>query len=182
MYRKFVLLLVVLWSMVLFEKAAGAEEIEGKLVCIHCELKQHKISSKECKECKIYGRNYGLKLKDGTIWSFIENDRSKSLVAGKFTGKEVAKVTVYGNKFPKAHYIDVDNFKVCKKDKKGRIKCKEYVWCIVNKKMKHNHGGGKVSYEGKTYDVCCSKCKKKFKSNPRKYVIEGAKETHKHKH
>lgn len=149
------------------EKATEIEEIQGELVCVACELKREQGAHAQC---DIYGHKHGFKLEDGSLWSFIENDRSKLLISNKVPGKNITKVTVYGRKFPKAHYIDVDRFKVCEKGQNEKIVCKEYAWCIVFKRM--DKAWGKVSYEGKTYTVCCPHCKKEFNKNPKKYVRE----------
>lgn len=151
------------------EKTVETEEIQGALVCVACELKREQGAHAQC---EVYGHKYGFKLKDGSLWSFIENDRSKLLVSNKVPGKNVVKVTIYGRKFPKAHYIDVDHFKVYEKGHNEKIVCKEYVWCIVFKRMEK--AWAKVSYEGKTYNVCCPGCKKSFNKNPKKYVHEEA--------
>ena len=145
------------------------EKIEGEYICFGCTLKREKGAHAQC---KIYGCDHALKLRDGTIWNFLENDKSKELIAGDFGDKKekIVEVVVWGWKFPEAQYIDVDHYKLCLKGEKEKI-CENYVWCSVCRKMNLlDDGGGTVKYKGKTYTVCSPKCKGEFNKNPEKYI------------
>ncbi|MFQ6093800.1 MAG: heavy-metal-associated domain-containing protein [bacterium] len=102
--------------------------IAGKLICIGCTLKStHGAQA----QCSVYGHKGGLLTADGTLYTFVENDRSKELVNSTELHNKDLKVT--GTAFPKANYIDVESYEV---------DGVEYEWCPRCKtmtKQPHTH-------------------------------------------
>lgn len=81
--------------------------IEGKLVCMACELKAGEGARSACNE---FGHNYGLKTADGRYLSFLENRYSKDLIAGENYGEK--EIVIHGYFHKAANLIDVESFEV----------------------------------------------------------------------
>ena len=81
--------------------------LEGKLVCLGCDLKK---SDGAHAACSIYGHKHALKTKDGKHINFLENDYSKDLINGeKYHNKGISVAGVY---YDKANMLDVETFTV----------------------------------------------------------------------
>lgn len=92
--------------------------LTGKLVCIGCELKSQYGANAQC---SIYGHDHALKTADGKIYTFLPNDKSKDLIAGK--AEKNAKVTVVGVVFPGSQIIDVRDAKGLNASSTTSFKC-----------------------------------------------------------
>ncbi|MBI3921536.1 MAG: hypothetical protein HY318_08980 [Armatimonadetes bacterium] len=96
------------------DKAAKETTLSGTLVCIGCTLnKEHGAKA----QCSVYGHQHGLRTADGKIYTFLENDQSKDLRAGKSKDEDNLhgkKVEVTGTVFPKTQIIDVTSYKLVK--------------------------------------------------------------------
>jgi hypothetical protein len=101
-------------------------ELEGKAVCIGCDLKK---SEGFHAQCKVYGHKHVLLGKDGRYYSFLENDRSEKLINGE--GVHGKNVRVKGDLMPEAQYVDVMSYSV----EDGDGKWMEIAWCNVCSKM-----------------------------------------------
>lgn len=147
-------------------ETCGASDAEE--VCKHISGSIEKIEGQYV-YLKSPNTQYALKTKDGKTWTFFKNEKSKELTAG-IKDKNIVKVTVWGRKCtsPKGHCIEVDHYKLCVKDEKGAVKCEDYFWCVVMKKM--GKSTGSMEYKGVVYNFCCPSCKVEFQKNPDKYV------------
>ncbi len=101
--------------------------IEGKIVCIGCDLHHSEGANFQCSK---YGHKGALKTSDGKIWSFVENDHAKKLINDKKLHGKAIKVT--GKKIDKAMLIDVVSYE---------IDGKKMEWCekCNNIGPKHSH-------------------------------------------
>jgi hypothetical protein len=133
--RMFILLLIplILAGTVLSsekgEKQSRAKrnvELEGKAVCIGCDLKK---SEGFHAQCKVYGHKHVLLDKEGRYYSFLENDRSMKLINGE--GVHGKFIRVKGDLLPEAQYIDVKSYSV----KDGNGKWLAISWCGMCSEM-----------------------------------------------
>lgn len=120
----FALGIMLIFGIFAFAGDKGAQKtFGGTLSCMGCDLKKDAGANSQC---KIYGHQHALKMKDGSYVSFMENDHSDLLINagdGKWHGSEI-KVT--GTFFNKANVIDVKSFEV---------KDKTFGWCAGHKNM-----------------------------------------------
>lgn len=89
-------------------KAGESKSIVGEMICPSCVLsKSHEAKS----QCSIYGCPLALRLGNGLILTFLENDKSTELVRNKskYNGK---RVVVKGRIFPNTQIIEVESYKV----------------------------------------------------------------------
>ena len=121
---------VLMFGMLLFAGDKGEQKtLKGTLSCLGCDLKKDAGANAQC---KIYGHDHALKLKDGSYVSFFENDHSEVLISankGEWHGSGIA---VSGKFIDKANVIDVKSFE---------IKDKNYSWCGGCKNMGQCQGG-----------------------------------------
>ncbi|MBI2844662.1 MAG: hypothetical protein HYX78_14810 [Armatimonadetes bacterium] len=80
--------------------------LTGTLICMGCELKTQYGAKAQC---NVYGHDHALKAADGKIYTFLPNDNSKDLIAGK--ADKSAKITVTGTLFPGSQIVDVKDVK-----------------------------------------------------------------------
>ena len=83
-----------------------AVTLTGTLICMGCALKKAYSANAQC---SIYGHQHALKTAKGKIYTFLPNDKSKDLIAGK--AEKSAKITVTGTIFPQSQIIDVKDAK-----------------------------------------------------------------------
>lgn len=124
---------------------------------------------------RLGGQKYGIKVEEGKIYSFVENERSGDLIKGdKFKGKNIVKLMVWGE-IVDDKSIDVERYRICIEEKKGKDVCEDYVWCVKMQKMSElSEGGGSFEHNGQTYWYCCPPCKEAFDENPEKYLEKEA--------
>lgn len=89
-------------------------EIAGTIVCVGCALADQDGGADSM--CTLHAKHaQGLKMSDGTLWTFVDNDRGHLVITNaKLRGKEVK---IHGWKFPKAQYIEVSKYQVKEGDK-----------------------------------------------------------------
>lgn len=89
-------------------------EIPGTIVCIGCTLANQDGGADSM--CTLHAKHaQGLLMADGTLWTFVDNDRGHLVITNaKLRGKEVK---IKGWKFPKAQYIEVSKYEVRDGDK-----------------------------------------------------------------
>ena len=108
--------------------------LEGKAVCIGCQLKKAEGAHSAC---KIYGHKHGLMDKEGRLYTFVENDRSVQLIKGE--GVHGKRIKVKGDLFPQAQYIDLKSYEV--EEEEG--KWVEMAWCehcnVMGLAAEHKH-------------------------------------------
>ncbi|MCP4051128.1 MAG: hypothetical protein GY730_10540 [bacterium] len=118
MYKKFLYLLIInifILSSLSFaggwDKSKGLDKItvEGKLVCIGCSLK--KLSGANA-QCSLYSQHdTGLQLKDGSIWSIVNNQKGHDIIRAHHTViNKTARIT--GWLYPNARHIEIDSISV----------------------------------------------------------------------
>jgi len=102
--------------------------IEGKLVCMACELKAGEGARAACGE---YGHEYGLKTAAGKYLGFLENRYSKDLMAGeKYLDKTIV---VHGHHHLAANLIDVESFEIDGKKISWCGQCRAMDGCNASK-------------------------------------------------
>jgi hypothetical protein len=89
----------------------GLDEItiNGEIVCLGCSLK--KLGGANA-QCGLYdAHDAGIKLKDGTLWSIVNNAKGHDIIRGHgaVIGK---KATISGWIYPNAHYIEINKITV----------------------------------------------------------------------
>jgi hypothetical protein len=103
---------------------AKSVTIEGKLVCLGCELKK---ADGARADCKVYGHKHALKTADGNYVNFLENQYSADLIKGeKYHNK---KLVVKGRHFAEANLIDIESFEVDGQNKTWCGHCKAMDGC-----------------------------------------------------
>lgn len=87
------------------------KEFAGKIVCIGCQLQQQDGGANSM--CTLHSKHaQGLLMKDGTLWTFVDNTRGHHLITHKkLLGKNVK---IFGWKFPKAQYIEAWKYQLQK--------------------------------------------------------------------
>ncbi len=76
-------------------------DVEGKLVCIIEEMAKLRDVKPTCPE---YGHIVGIRVSDGTIWSFYPNSNQKELHDGNQIGK---KIKITGKLFYDGKIIEI---------------------------------------------------------------------------
>jgi hypothetical protein len=103
--------------------------LDGKLVCLGCDLKK---SGGARTDCKTYGHDHVLKTEDGRYISFLENQYSTDLIKGeKYHNKDIV---VQGKFHANANLMDVESFKVDGQKKTWCNHCKAMDGCESMKK------------------------------------------------
>lgn len=102
-----------------FAGTKANQTLEGKLVCLGCTLKKNDGVQAQC---STYGHKGALQTSDGSLWSFVENDRSKKLINDTSLHGKSVKVT--GTIIEKAKRIDVASYEVDGKKQMWCEKCK----------------------------------------------------------
>ena len=116
-------------------KQAGEHKtIDGKVVCLGCDLKKGQGARAECTE---FGHRHALKTADGKIINLLENKYSADLIKGKYHDKDV---NVHGVYFASANVLDVESFTTDGKNKSWCNQCKAMDACSVTeeKETKEN--------------------------------------------
>ena len=81
--------------------------LQGRLVCINCELHGHEGNPVFCKE---HNHVLGVKLADGSIWSILDNKEAEGL---RSRYADMNKTfSIEGVAFPGAKYIELRKFKL----------------------------------------------------------------------
>lgn len=80
--------------------------LTGQLVCLGCSLKADGAKA----ACSEFGHAHSLKTADGRFVSFLQNQFSKSLVAGETAHNKQVEVT--GTYFANANMLDVNSFSI----------------------------------------------------------------------
>ncbi len=90
------------------------KEFVGKIVCIGCQLQQQNGGANSM--CTLHSKHaQGLLMKDGTLWTFVDNNRGHhAITTKKLLGKTVK---VFGWSFPKAQYIEFSKYQLQKGEK-----------------------------------------------------------------
>jgi len=90
------------------------KEFAGKIVCIGCQLRNQDGGANSM--CSLHSKHaQGLLMEDGTLWTFVDNERGHKVITNKkMLGKNVK---VSGWSFPKAQYIELAKYKLQKGDK-----------------------------------------------------------------
>jgi len=94
-----------------FDTNKGMErmKIEGQLVCTGCSLK--KLSGANA-QCSLYSlHDIGLKLADGTLWTFVNNEKGHDIIRAHHTVLN-KKADISGWLYPNAHQIEIAEIKV----------------------------------------------------------------------
>lgn len=88
-------------------------ELEGTIVCVGCELTKESGADSQC---TLHAKHaQGLLLKDGTLWTILDNGRGHVVRTNdKLRGKEVK---VHGWKYPKAQTIELWRYSIKDGDK-----------------------------------------------------------------
>jgi hypothetical protein len=89
--------------------AAGKDlkVFKGRWTCPICEAKGLKGEKAECEDL---GHKHALRLDDGTIITFVENERSEALVKGG--DRHWLRIEVCGLYDPAAKALDVDSYQI----------------------------------------------------------------------
>lgn len=88
-----------------------SETIKGQVVCFGCSLKKEQGAKAQC---SVYGHKNAIKMKNGKIWSILENDASAELIKNhEYAGNNVE---ITGKKLANAQTIEVESFKVLSED------------------------------------------------------------------
>ncbi len=89
-------------------------EIPGTIVCIGCTLANQDGGAESM--CTLHAKHaQGLLMSDGTLWTFVDNDRGHLVITNaKLRGKEVK---IKGWKFAKTQYIEISKYEVKDGDK-----------------------------------------------------------------
>lgn len=83
--------------------------IEGKIVCIGCHLES--LEGGADAQCTLHAKHaQGLLAKDGTLWTFVNNERGHHLIAAKELRDR--DVQVFGWTWAKAQYIEAYKYRV----------------------------------------------------------------------
>lgn len=104
----FVIGIIFIGSVLAFA-ADEPKTVKGKLVCIGCTLKSESGANSSC---SVYGHKHGFQTEDGSIYSFVENDKTSKLITDMKDHDAAIEVT--GIFFHNAHYIDVVSYKILK--------------------------------------------------------------------
>jgi len=90
------------------------KEFEGKIVCIGCHLQNRDGGANSM--CTLHSKHaQGLLMKDGTLWTIVDNTRGHHVITTKkLLGKNVK---IKGWSFPKAQYLEMWNYKFQKGEK-----------------------------------------------------------------
>ncbi|WDE02678.1 hypothetical protein [Thalassomonas actiniarum] len=90
-------------------KGMDRMNIEGELVCTGCSLK--KLSGANA-QCSLYSlHDVGLKLADGTLWTFVNNEKGHDIIRAHHTVLH-KKAHISGWLYPNAHQIEIADIKV----------------------------------------------------------------------
>jgi len=107
----FIVVLMLLGTASLFAekgqptKKSKKVDLEGKLVCLGCDLKKAENARAEC---SVFGHKHVLKTDEGKYINFLENKFSKDLINGeKYNGKHIK---IHGTYHESANLIDVETF------------------------------------------------------------------------
>ncbi|WDE09054.1 hypothetical protein SG34_030225 [Thalassomonas viridans] len=89
-----------------FDTSKGMDrmKIKGELVCTGCSLK--KLSGANA-QCSLYSlHDIGLKLADGTLWTFVNNEKGHDIIRAHHTVLN-KKADISGWLYPNAHQIEI---------------------------------------------------------------------------
>ena len=84
--------------------------LEGEVVCLPCELKEELQANSQCEK---YGHQNVLRTNDGSIYSFIENDKTTDLI--RKSEHKNKTIRVIGTLYKEVNIIDVISFEVIEK-------------------------------------------------------------------
>jgi len=110
-----ILLLPMITTLVVASNAAAKPRpkevtLKGTLICLGCQL-QSDYGAKA--QCSIYGHDPALQTKDGKIYTFLSNDRSKPLLKHEKLSEHLGqKITIHGILFPNTMIIEVKDYQL----------------------------------------------------------------------
>ena len=111
------------------QKAAPHVTLQGKLVCLGCDLKTAQGARAAC---SAYGHKHALKTRDGKYINFLANQYSEDLISGeKYHNKDVE---LHGIMFADANMLDVESFTVDGQKKGWCGHCNAMDGCPFKKK------------------------------------------------
>jgi len=110
------------------QKSAEHVTLEGKIVCMSCDLKKTEGASAAC---SVYGHQHALKTTDGKYVNFLENKHSEDLFKGeKYQNKNMK---IHGIHYANANMLEVETFQVGDKTMSWCGHCSKMDACMASK-------------------------------------------------
>ncbi len=114
------------------------QEYAGTFVCIGCTLERQDGGADS--QCTLHAKHaLGFRMEDGTLWTFVDNERGHGVITHPKLRDKEAKVL--GWKFPKAQYLEISKFQL-----KGGDKWTAWDYC--------RNCGWESGCENQDHDLC----------------------------